>query len=667
MQRPAHRHLVLGIVTLLLSSACGDNDGDNGNSVAAGGQGGVAGQPSTLVGTAGIAGYLAIENPCGTPDGSLNDLDAAGLFGATTIPTFDVFLPAETWTDLQVHARDEQFVPAQACFDGKPIGLVGLRFKGSYGSLYNCFDAAGNNTCRKLGMKIKFDEYVDKQQFFGLNRLNFQGYRYDDTYLKEALSYDLYRSMGIVAPRASWALLRVNGEARGLFGMVEDIDKRFVKHNWPDNDQGNLYKEVWPGRTDAQWTTEHLHTNTSNPEISGMMTFTAALNAATPVELRSTLSQFLDLDYLTRYMAVDDAIANFDGSITFYSSGSDAGNHNFYFYEEAANKFTIIPWDLESTLSLVSNYGNIPDWHTTPADCSVQYPVWGGPLKVMAPGCDRLFQALAADPTGYRMAAQQVLDGPFALATMTSNIERYANFIRAEASKDPHGPGAVEFEKSIGFLKQSIPLLRLRLAHFIAGTPSVPQVLTTTAPALTDFESADPYDLVNGTAQLSNPHTSMSVELNAATPLSGTRSARIAFNFANETETWQQWLFYTLPVDTGTKDVTSFTGIRFKVRSNVARPLRINVISPNNSQGGKGIEVGWDTNIGTNTSTVSFLFANAKTPSWATDPQDDLMTILRTVTGIQFMPQCVNRTSSGQLPEGTTDNGWVDVDDIEFF
>jgi hypothetical protein len=64
-----------------------------------------------------------------------------------------------------------------------------------------------------------------------------------------------------------------------------------------------------------------------------------------------------------------------------HTSGSpdQARNHNYYFYQESPHKFSIIPRDLESTLSLYSNFGNVPYWQTVPTDCSLQYLVWGGP------------------------------------------------------------------------------------------------------------------------------------------------------------------------------------------------------------------------------------------------------------------------------------------------
>jgi len=218
------------------------------------------------------------------------------------------------------------------------------------------------------------------------------------------------------------------------------------------------------------------------------------------------------------------AIANFDGIITYYTSGSpdEAGNHNFFLYQEAGNKFTIIPWDLESTLSLSSNYGSIPPWQTTPADCSMTYPVWGGnSLKVIAPGCNRIFRALSADLTSYQKAAQKLLEGPFAESQMDANIDTLAAFVRAEATGDPHGPGAEAFEDDVGFLKKQIPNLRQRLQWLADGKSMTPVQIDVAS--VNDFESADAYGLLMSTSILSNLNTTSSVVVNEGDPLGGAK------------------------------------------------------------------------------------------------------------------------------------------------
>jgi spore coat protein H len=658
---------ILGV--MLTCAAPGCDDASNNPRIMTSATGGSGGSSSTNTGGT-TGGTASIVNPCEKSDPTLADTDAAALFGVNKIPTFDMYLPADAWERLKVNARDEIYVPAQACFEGKAVGLVGFRFKGSYGSLYNCFDAAGNNTCRKLGMKIKFDEFESGQHFYGLKHLNFHGYHYDDSYMKERLSYDLYRAMDIVAPRAAWALLRVNDDPQGLFGMVEEADGRFTKNRWPDNGDGNLFKEAWPGETNNTSILSQLKTNSSVGDISAFKAFSAAINAATDDNQRSVLGSFTDLDYWARYMAVDDAIANYDGITTYYTTTGDpaqAGNHNFYLYQEAANKFTIIPWDLEATLSTASGFGSVPYWQTTPADCSLTYLAWGGPLHVIAPGCTRIFKALAADLTSYRAAAQQLLDGAFAEDQMVAKIDAFASFIGDAAHADPHGPGATGFDSAVAFLKQDIPNLRRRLQHLLSGQPSAP--LTIDVTKITDFEASDDYGLTDGTLLLCNGHSTDSVAVNTTDPIDGAKTLRISFNFGNETKTWDQWMIYRIPLVAAPKDTTSLTGIRMKIRSDQARTVRLDIISPQNAieNLNQGINLGWDLTVGTTAQVLTVKLLEAKVPSWATDPGIDLTKILQTFASLSLQPICNSRDASGQLPNGVTDNGWVDVDDIEFF
>jgi spore coat protein H len=617
-------------------------------------------------GGAGLDGG-AIANPCSPADPTLATTTADALFGAATIPVFDLTLPTASWQWLKEHAQEEEYVEAEACYNGQSVGKVGMRFKGSYGSLYTCFNDAGVSSCRKIGIKLKFDEYVEKQRFFGLKRINFQGYRWDDSYLKERLSYDLFRSMGIVAPRAAWAQVRVNGEMQGLFGMVEQIDGPFTKDRFPLNGDNNLYKEAWPGSSDDEFLISRLETNKDTPNIAAFKAFSQALHAAPETAIRPTLAQYMDLGYFARYMAVDDAVANFDGVITYYTNGTldEAGNHNFFFYEESPQRYTIIPWDLESTLSLASNYGYVPPWQKLPADCTQHFPVWGGQNQVIAPGCDRVFRGLAEDLTEYRAAARLLLDSYFTVERMNANIDTFAAFIRAAAIADPHGPGQTNFENGVGYLKQDMPRLRARLEHLLSGQDTILLALATVG--VNDFEALDNYSLIAGGAQMSNGHTTASVELNLTTPISGTQSCRVIFNFGNETKSYQQWTWYKMSMATQPADFSRLTGVRLKARSNVARTLRLDIDSPNYSAANEGIQFGWELPVGPTAKTFEVRFAEAKYPSWARDPGDSLTTILQTANALMFQPLCVARDSSGQIPDGVTDNGWLDMDDIEFF
>jgi spore coat protein H len=402
---------------------------------------------------------------CGTPEPSLQSANAAELFAATGVPTFDVYLPKADWEALKVHAREEQFVPAQACFNGRAVGTVGLRFKGSYGTLYECFDTQGNMICPRLSMKIKFDEYVPGQRFFGLKRLAFNAYMHDDSRMKEKLAYDVFRAAGIVAPRSAWAVLKVNGESQGLFGMVEPVDGRFTADRWSGNPDGNLYKELWPTHATDSQILLALETNEESVDIGGYHAFAQALTSADDGSLLETLGRYMDLDYLARFMAVEDAVISYDGITYFWTDRVNTTNHNYFVYEESPTRFTLIPWDVESTFWIDPTHA-APHWTVIPTDCSLTYSYWGG--LAYAPGCDGVFRALNKDLDRWRAAARSLLDGPFALDTMVAAVDRYAGVIGDAARADPTPNKYSTFDQAVSGLRSSIPAIRARLESLIA-------------------------------------------------------------------------------------------------------------------------------------------------------------------------------------------------------
>lgn len=398
-------------------------------------------------------------------DRTLPGRDADQLFETDHVPVFEVFLPDDKWEALQANATAEQWEEVDACFDGKYIGHVALRFKGSYGNLYGCFDSTGQMICERLSMKLKFSEY-DDLRFFGLKRLNLHANRYDDSRMKEKLAYDLYRAMDLPAPRASWAVVKVNGQSYGLYGMVEEIDGRFTDDRWPDYPDGNLYKEIWPTDTDEADVLAGLKTNEEIGDVSSFLEFSTAVSAAeTPEDRLDVLGQYTDLDHWARYMAVDEAILSYDGVTYFYTDdGLWSHNHNYYFYEDAPGHFTLVPWDVESSFWINPDHAP-PHWTVVPDDCTETYPYWGG--LATAPGCDPVFGALITDLDAWREAMRELLDGPFSVEAMNEAIDRHVALIQEEAEKSETPTMYTTFAMSVQYTRDIIPELRARMEQLL--------------------------------------------------------------------------------------------------------------------------------------------------------------------------------------------------------
>jgi hypothetical protein len=408
-------------------------------------------------------------------------------------------------------------------------------------------------------------------------------------------------------------------------------------------------------------------------DVSAFLAFSAAMLAADEADLRDTLGRFTDLDYFARYMAVDDAIANYDGVTAYYSSEDAlwAGNHNFYFYEEAPDRFTIIPWDVESSMLPNVGFADVPRWTEVPDDCNRQYRAWTtGDGLVIAPGCDRVFRALAADLTAYRAAGQALLDGPFSEAALLTAIDEHAAFVsrarRRRSERSRRGGLRTGSRLPQGADPAAGRPLRAPARRRNLAEPGVQHDRGQRLRGPGRLRSGD------GPMLFCNPNSDVSIAVNTTDPMVGSQDLLMSFTYRNEDEGWNQWIHYRAALAEGEVDVRGLTGIRMWVRADQPRVLRFDLDSPEESAAEEGIRLGWDVPITAEPTQIEVRFADAAVPTWAVDqgrdPGDDPQAILASVTGLAFHPQCAGRSGlTGQLPEGTTDPGFFAFDELEFF
>jgi hypothetical protein len=320
-------------------------------------------------------------------------------------------------------------------------------------------------------MKLKFNEYEPDQRFYGLKRLNFHSMKGDQSCLNDRLAYSLYREAGVAAPRAVHARLIVNGELLGLFALVEQIDGRFTRMNFPDGGEGNLYKEVWPVHQTEQPYLDALKTNEDeNPSAARMIRFADALAGANESTIEQVLGEWMDLDALMAYLAVDRAIENWDGIVGWWCVGDGCGNHNYYWYEETGqDKVWLIPWDLDNTFDVpnffIDTYGQ-PPWDAPPVSCvPVElFELAGTPVGRRAASCDPLIDWLAhALRDRYVAAVRDILDGPFQVEAMRANLDRWKAQIADAVAEDPNGHTVAQWTSAVQNLRTNLATLRAQM------------------------------------------------------------------------------------------------------------------------------------------------------------------------------------------------------------
>ncbi len=379
----------------------------------------IAGAAISIVGT-GVA-PLTTENPFEESSSfGVNRLrsDPRGyVFDDAVVRTYEIILSEEAAAVLKADPTAEEYVEGAVIIDGERHDGIGVRYKGFFGALRACFDAQGNQICPRLSYKLKFNEYDPDGRFHGLKRLNLQSMNGDETHMRERLSYEMFRSAGVTAPRSVYAYLIVNGEHLGVYTLTEDIDDRFIADRFGDSGEGILFKEIWPGNVGsgvpfASSIAEAVRRGPDEPDLSRFEAFSDAIaGAESEDDAWRVLLDYVEEDQIYRYMAADRLTDNWDGIVAWYCVPVCA-NHNFFWFEDArTGQFTLIPWDVEQSWRepspIRANYG-MHDWDEPEKGCGRLKVFWD--LDARAPYCDAIIGAIASEGwEGYIEASRRLI------------------------------------------------------------------------------------------------------------------------------------------------------------------------------------------------------------------------------------------------------------------
>ena len=107
---------------------------------------------------------------------------------------------------------------------------------------------SGNRTLRapKRSWRIILDAEGHGNRLAGMTRINLKAMYNDPSQMREALAWRLFRIADIPAPRHTYAKLAFGRTYRGLFSVIEHVDKKFLRDHFGENHGGNLYKAGLP-------------------------------------------------------------------------------------------------------------------------------------------------------------------------------------------------------------------------------------------------------------------------------------------------------------------------------------------------------------------------------------------------------------------------------------
>lgn len=254
------------------------------------------------------------------------------IFQENVVNEINIEIDEADWQDMLENPLEEEYHRADVTINGETIGNVAIRTKGN-----NSLTSVASSDSDRYSFKLDFDYYDDNGNYYGLKKLCLNNNYGDSSNMREYISYQILKEMGIPVPGCSYSHITINGEEWGLYLAVEAIDEVFLATHFADA-TGDLYKPdgtgadlVYRGEDISAYTGLNLKTNEETSDGSEILALMQALESGEGLE------EVLDVDEVLRYLAVNVALANYDS----YLGGT---THNYYLYEENGI-FSILPWD----------------------------------------------------------------------------------------------------------------------------------------------------------------------------------------------------------------------------------------------------------------------------------------------------------------------------------
>ena len=439
---------------------------------------------------------------------------AQKIFGQEII-SVEILADEKEWADMIQNANKESFIKADVIVNGTTFKNVGIRPKGN--SSLNQVTALKSE---RYSLRLQFDEYVTDQTCFGLDSFVLNNMITDNSYMKEYLSYDLMKDIGIQTPYFGYATIKVNSVNSGLYLAVETYGKSYetringntsgkmynvksmdMAKNDKDknpktlqpppqenNDQkkpnqapgGNspmMQRETKGG--DLKYTDDDISSYSNIfDNVVGKATnsdFKKIIKALKNLSEGNNLEKYFDIDSTLKYLAAHTFVVNLDS----YSSSMA---QNYYLYEYKS-KITVLPWDYNMA------WGG---FQSKDSSSVVNFPI-DTPVSGIEMSDRPLINQLLSNPDyleKYHEYLAKILDSYFDNGKLEAKIDELNNRISKLVKEDPTKFCTFEeYKKSVETLKE-LALLR---AQSIEGQ------LSNTIPSTTSEQAKSPEKLIDST------------------------------------------------------------------------------------------------------------------------------------------------------------------------
>ncbi len=207
---------------------------------------------------------------------------------------------------------------------------VGVKLKGAAGS-YRDFDD-------RPGLTLNMDKSIKGQRFHGMEKFHLNNAVQDETWLNEWFGNEIFRAMGIPAPRVGHVRLWINERDMGLYVLREGFDRPFFERVFGNQD-GDLYDGGFAQDIDSPLEKDF---GTDPDDRQQLIDLAIACFETIPEKRWKSIEQKMDIDQFLTFMAVERILGHWDG----YTES--ANNYRLYF--PASGQGLFLPHGMDQIL-----------------------------------------------------------------------------------------------------------------------------------------------------------------------------------------------------------------------------------------------------------------------------------------------------------------------------
>jgi spore coat protein H len=382
------------------------------------------------------------------PRAAAQDLDTP-FFDNTVLHDIHFTINSKDWQTLRDNYLDNTYYPVDFKWGTTVVRNAGIRSRGT-----------GSRSGAKPGLRLDFDRYTADQKFLGLKSVILRNSTQDPSNMHEQLAMLLFKRIGQVASRETFARLFVNNVYAGLYSIVESVDKTFLGKTY-GSDAGFLYKYDY-NVTDAGYYFTYRtsnpgdyvplpfkpETNETHPEPEVFERFAWTVNNVSDATFRSAIGEFMDLNELVQHVAAEVFVADNDGFL------GNWGMNNYYLYRLAENhQFKFVMWDKSNAFLDTPDYWI---WHNhLDVPDTIKNRLWNRAMSY--PDLRTMFLDLLVQTANSVMTIPPGSPPGDTRGWLEREVERQYTLIRPAVLTDPTKPYTNDqFEASVNFLRDFV-------------------------------------------------------------------------------------------------------------------------------------------------------------------------------------------------------------------